>query len=54
MPFEKTEYIWKNGEFVKWEDASVHLMSHVVHYGTSPVRGNPAATRPSRVRTCSA
>jgi branched-chain amino acid aminotransferase len=39
MAFEKTEYIWMNGEFVKWDDAKIHVLSHVVHYGSSVFEG---------------
>lgn len=31
--------IWFNGEFVKYEDAKIHVLSHVVHYGTSVFEG---------------
>jgi branched-chain amino acid aminotransferase len=31
--------IWHNGEFIKWEDAQVHVMSHVLHYGSSVFEG---------------
>jgi branched-chain amino acid aminotransferase len=31
--------VWKNGEFVDWEDARIHVMSHVVHYGSSVFEG---------------
>ena len=31
--------IWHNGRFVKWEDARVHVMSHVLHYGSSVFEG---------------
>ena len=34
-----TEYIWMNGKLVKWEDAKIHVMSHVVHYGSSVFEG---------------
>lgn len=34
-----TEYIWMNGEMVKWEDAKIHVLSHVVHYGSSVFEG---------------
>jgi branched-chain amino acid aminotransferase len=27
------EWIWRNGEFVKWEDATVHVTAHALHYG---------------------
>jgi branched-chain amino acid aminotransferase len=31
--------IWHNGEFMKWDDARVHVMSHVLHYGSSVFEG---------------
>ena len=31
--------VWHNGEFIKWEDARVHVMSHVLHYGSSIFEG---------------
>ncbi len=31
--------VWKNGEFIKWEDANIHVMSHVVNYGSSVFEG---------------
>lgn len=34
MPFGKGE-IWYNGKFVKWEEATTHILSHVIHYGSS-------------------
>ena len=37
--FPKTEWIWRDGEFVPWEDATLHVMSHVGHYGTSIIAG---------------
>jgi len=33
------KYIWHNGEFTKWEDANIHIMSHVIHYGSSVFEG---------------
>jgi len=39
MGFNKTEYIWMNGKFVKWDDARIHVLSHVVHYGSSVFEG---------------
>jgi len=38
MPF-KAEKIWMDGEFVKWEDAKIHILSHVVHYGSGVFEG---------------
>ncbi|MDX9858129.1 MAG: branched-chain amino acid transaminase [candidate division Zixibacteria bacterium] len=39
MSIPQTEYIWMNGEFVKWADARIHVLSHVVHYGSSVFEG---------------
>lgn len=33
------EWIWRNGEFVKWEDATVHVTAHALHYGSSVFEG---------------
>jgi len=34
MAFAKTETIWMNGRLVPWDQATVHVLSHVVHYGS--------------------
>lgn len=39
MPFEGASKIWLNGEFVDWDDATIHICSHVVHYGSSIFEG---------------
>ncbi len=31
--------VWKNGEFIDWSDARIHVMSHVVNYGSSVFEG---------------
>jgi branched-chain amino acid aminotransferase len=31
--------VWKNGELIDWDDARVHVMSHVVNYGSSVFEG---------------
>lgn len=31
--------VWKNGEFIEWDDARIHIMSHVIHYGSSVFEG---------------
>src|SRR5215210_6502305 len=36
---EKAELIWMNGEFVPWEDAKVHVLSHGLHYGSGVFEG---------------
>lgn len=33
------EWIWRNGEFVRWEDATVHVTAHALHYGSSVFEG---------------
>ena len=35
----ETELIWHNGEFVAWEDARVHVLTHALHYGTAVFEG---------------
>jgi len=39
MPVKKTSKIWMNGKFVDWDSATIHVLSHVVHYGTSWFEG---------------
>jgi branched-chain amino acid aminotransferase len=39
MPVKKVEKIWMNGSLVPWDDAKIHVLSHVVHYGTSWFEG---------------
>ena len=38
-PADSTPWIWKDGEFLPWADAQIHVMSHVVHYGSSIFEG---------------
>jgi branched-chain amino acid aminotransferase len=33
------DLIWMNGEFVAWEDAKVHVLTHSLHYGTGVFEG---------------
>jgi branched-chain amino acid aminotransferase len=39
MAIQKTDKIWHNGKFIAWDDATLHVMSHVVHYGSSVFEG---------------
>jgi branched-chain amino acid aminotransferase len=39
MALQKTGKIWHNGRLIRWEDATIHVMSHVVHYGSSVFEG---------------
>ncbi|HDQ00054.1 MAG TPA: branched-chain amino acid transaminase [bacterium] len=38
-PQDEKGKIWLNGQFVDWMNAKIHIMSHVVHYGTSFFEG---------------
>lgn len=39
MPLPKSDKIWMDGKFVDWDDARIHVCSHVVHYGTAVFEG---------------
>ena len=39
MAVDNHHRIWRDGKFVDWEDATIHVMSHVVHYGSSVFEG---------------
>src|ERR1051326_5760908 len=39
MAFPGTGTIWMNGKRVEWKDATIHVASHVVHYGTGVFEG---------------
>ncbi len=39
MSIKKTEKIWHNGKFVAWDDANIHVLSHVVSYGSALFEG---------------
>ena len=39
MPIETTDHIWHNGQLIPWEKAQIHVMSHVIHYGSSVFEG---------------
>jgi len=39
MAFDESGKIWFNGKLVDWKDANIHVLSHVVHYGSSVFEG---------------
>jgi branched-chain amino acid aminotransferase len=39
MPIQSTPNIWHNGKLIPWEQATLHVMSHVIHYGSSVFEG---------------
>ena len=50
MPVQKTDKIWHNGKWINWDDAKIHVLSHVVSYGTSLFEGI-ATTRNKALRS---
>lgn len=45
-PFNENGKVWMNGKLVPWEDANIHIASHVIHYGTSLFEGFRAYNTP--------
>lgn len=39
MPIPATQHIWFNGKLIPWEKATVHVLSHALHYGSSVFEG---------------
>src|SRR6266508_7043308 len=39
MAFEETKWVWMNGEFVPWSDATIHVSAHGLHYGSGVFEG---------------
>lgn len=46
MAFSETGKIWMNGRMVDWKDATIHVATHVVHYGTGVFEGIRAYDSP--------
>ena len=47
MAIQKTEKIWHNGKLIPWDKATLHVMSHVIHYGSSVFEGVRCYALPS-------
>lgn len=47
MPIQPTKNIWHNGNLIPWDKAQIHVMSHVVHYGSSFFEGIRCYTQPT-------
>jgi len=45
-PFTENGTVWMNGKLVAWKDATIHLASHVIHYGSSIFEGLRAYDTP--------
>lgn len=39
MAFSTTSKVWMNGKLVDWKDATIHVATHVIHYGTGVFEG---------------
>jgi len=47
MAIKTTEWIWHNGRLVPWQNATVHVLSHALHYGSSVFEGLRAYATPA-------
>ena len=47
MPVQPTANIWHNGQLIPWDKAQIHVMSHVVHYGSSVFEGIRCYSQPN-------
>ena len=39
MPIQESSKIWMNGELVDWGDATLHVLTHTLHYGNGVFEG---------------
>ena len=46
MSFNASQWIWHNGEFVPWQNATVHVLAHGLHYGSTVFEGIRAYDTP--------
>jgi branched-chain amino acid aminotransferase len=46
MPITAAKYIWQNGKLVPWEQATVHVLAHALHYGSTVFEGVRAYATP--------
>src|SRR5437868_955433 len=47
MAIKKTEKIWHNGKLIPWDEAQIHVMAHVVNYGSSVFEGVRCYAQPN-------
>jgi branched-chain amino acid aminotransferase len=50
MPITQAKYIWQNGKHVPWEKATVHVLSHALHYASCVFEGERAYATPQGVQ----
>lgn len=48
MPIQEAKLIWRNGEMIPWADATTHILTHALHYGTSVFEGMRAYDTPHK------
>lgn len=46
MPINAAKHIWYNGKLVPWEQATVHVLAHALHYGSTVFEGERAYATP--------
>jgi len=47
MALQTTANIWHNGQLIPWDKAQIHVMSHVIHYGSSVFEGIRCYSQPN-------
>jgi len=47
MPINAAKHIWYNGKLVPWEKATVHVLAHALHYGSTVFEGERAYATPN-------
>src|SRR4026207_1265987 len=47
LMLKPTEKIWHNGSFIAWDDAKIHVLSHVVSYASAVFEGIRCYATPS-------
>src|SRR5688500_3658562 len=45
VTLEKTDFIWQDGKLIPWDDATVHVLTHTLHYGLGCFEGVRAYQR---------
>jgi branched-chain amino acid aminotransferase len=46
MPINAAKHIWFNGKLIPWEKATVHVLAHALHYGSTVFEGERAYATP--------
>ena len=46
MSQQYPSHIWHNGEIKPWAEATTHVMSHALHYGSSVFEGHSQLSNP--------